>query len=157
MEGAGSLFTPASQHEGKPRGAGGFPPFLPPLGRPSQQELRSPKHPPGFPGGSVVKNLSPTRETWARPLVRLIPWRRAWHPLQHSRPGDPMDGGARWATGRGSQGAGQARAADSRPPRCPAPPQAAGSARLGRARRSSGRHARAIQHHEGKSRRPARE
>ena len=45
----------ASQRKGKPHGGAGFLPFFPALERSSQQELRAPNHPPGFPGGSDGK------------------------------------------------------------------------------------------------------
>ena len=35
------------------------------------------------------------------PWVRKIPWRRKWHPLQHSCLRNPMDRGAWWATVHG--------------------------------------------------------
>jgi len=35
------------------------------------------------------------------PWVGKIPWRRKWQPLQYSCLGNPMDGGAWWATVHG--------------------------------------------------------
>ena len=42
----------------------------------------------------TVQNPPAMRETWARSPGRKIPWRRAWQPLQHSCPENPMDRGA---------------------------------------------------------------
>ena len=41
----------------------------------------------GFPGGSVVKNLSAMQETRVPSLVGKIPWRRTWQPTPVILPG----------------------------------------------------------------------
>ena len=61
----------------------------------------------GLPQSSQVALVEPScqyrrhKRHWFDPWVRKIPWRRAWHPLQYSCLENPMDGRARWATGRG--------------------------------------------------------
>ena len=56
----------------------------------------------GFPGGSLVKNLSATaRDTGSVPGSRRSPGVKNAHPLQYSCLGNPMDRGALWATVHG--------------------------------------------------------
>ena len=61
----------------------------------------------GFPGGSVVKNLTCHCRTRKRqrfnPQVGKIPWRRAWQPTAVFLPGESLDRGAWWATVLGSR------------------------------------------------------
>ena len=52
-----------------------------------------------YPGGSEVKSVflqcgRPGFDPW----VGKIPWRRKWQPIPVFLPGEPMDGGAWWAT-----------------------------------------------------------
>ena len=50
----------------------------------------------GLPSGSAVKNppaLQETQETRVQPLVREIPWRRAWPPTPVFQPGESQDRG----------------------------------------------------------------
>ena len=44
-----------------------------------------------------VKNLPAVQDTCVRLLIRKMPWRWKWHPLQHSCLVNPMDRGAWWA------------------------------------------------------------
>ena len=53
----------------------------PSLTKPCFLIANPPPSPPGFPGGSVVKNPP------AKPVVREIPWRRTWQPTPVSLPG----------------------------------------------------------------------
>ena len=49
-----------------------------------------PEFEPGFPGGSMVKNLPAMQETWAGSLGQndpMIPWRREWQPTPLLLPG----------------------------------------------------------------------
>ena len=58
----------------------------------------------GFPGGARGKEPSSQRLRHGfDPWVRKIPWRRRWQPTPVSLPGDPVDGGASWATVRGAK------------------------------------------------------
>ena len=59
----------------------------------------------GFPGGSVVKNLSANAGDmiWI-PRLRRSPGERNGNPLQHSCLGNPMDRGAWWAIVHGVAG-----------------------------------------------------
>ena len=58
----------------------------------------------GFPGGARGKESSSQRLRHGfDPWVRKIPWRRRWQPTPVSLPGDPVDGGASWATVRGDK------------------------------------------------------
>ena len=52
---------------------------------------------PRFPGGSAAQRLFASAGD-VRSLGREEPRRRQWHPLQHSRLGNPMDRGAWRAT-----------------------------------------------------------
>lgn len=156
MEGTGSLLTPAAQQRGSPRGAAGFRPSSR-LGKAFPARITVTQSRSGLPWCSVAKNLSPTREAWARPLGRADPLRRgmaahssalAWETPWTEEPGGLQP--------PGSQRAGHDCAADSLPARCLTPragergaprggpgraepaPQAAASARLGRARGGAG-------------------
>ena len=51
----------------------------------------------GFPGSSVVKNLTAMLKTEFDPWVRKIPWRRAWQPTPVFLPGESPLRGA-WRT-----------------------------------------------------------
>ena len=55
----------------------------------------------GFSGGSAIKNLPATQEAWAWCRVGKIPGEANSNPLQYSCLGNPMDGGAWWATVHG--------------------------------------------------------
>ena len=44
-----------------------------------------------------VKRLPAMQETWVQSVVRKIPWRRKWQPLQYSCLENPMDKEA-WKT-----------------------------------------------------------
>ena len=58
----------------------------------------------GFPGGSAVKNLPAMQETRVRSLDwEDTPGEGNGNPIQYSCLGNPMDGGAGWATVHGSQ------------------------------------------------------
>ena len=48
----------------------------------------------GFPGGSVVKNLSAKQEMQVRSLDQEDPWIRKWLPIPISCLGKPMGRGA---------------------------------------------------------------
>ena len=59
----------------------------------------------GFPGHSVVKNLSPMQATQGcgfNPWVKKIPWNRNGNPLQYHCLENPMDKAAWWATIHGT-------------------------------------------------------
>ena len=60
-----------------------------------------------FPGDSLVKlfacQCGRCRRCGCEPWVGKISWRRKWQPTQYSCLENPMDRGAWWATGLGSQ------------------------------------------------------
>ena len=56
---------------------------------------------PGFPGGSVVKNLPASAEVASIPGLGRSPREENGNPLQYSCLENPMDRGAYWATVHG--------------------------------------------------------